>query len=89
MSTITIDWNLDVPGALRLDGLLDDEPATDECVVNLSAVAFVASSGLRVLLKHGQRLDAGGGELVIEGATDVVMEVFTMSGFADILTIRE
>jgi anti-anti-sigma factor len=88
MSTVTVDWNLDVPGAQRLDVLLEAEPADQEVVVDISAVAFVASSGLRVLLKNAQRLDTGGGELVIQSPSDVVMEVFTMSGFSEILTIR-
>jgi anti-anti-sigma factor len=83
------DFNLDVVGAQKLDTVLDDiDPADGQCVVDLARVAFVASSGLRILLKQAQRLDVGGGELVVTNVSDVVAEVFEMSGFDQIITIR-
>jgi len=87
--TVTPDFNLDVVGAQELDKMLDEvNPADGECVVDLTGVAFVASSGLRVLLKQAQRLDVGGGKLVVTHASEVITDVFQMSGFDQIITIR-
>jgi anti-sigma B factor antagonist len=79
-------WNLDVAGAQRLEELI--APLDGTVNVDLSDVAFVASSGLRIFLKHAQRLKNSGGELRLSGANETIMSVFNMSGFADIITIE-
>jgi anti-anti-sigma factor len=82
-------YNLDVAGAQQLEAeLAVVEPDADELVVDLAAVAFVASSGLRVLLKHAQRLDTAGCALVLENANGTVREVLSMSGFDQIISVR-
>ena len=86
MTTIAPSWNLDVAGAQRLEPEL--EAAEGAVEVELTDVAFVASSGLRVLLKHAQRLDKAGGSLVITNPSDMVREVLDMSGFSTILEVR-
>ena len=89
VTTLHIDYNLDVAGAQRLDTELSTVAVEgDEIVVDLSAVAFVASSGLRILLKWGQQLDRDGAALVLENPNDTVKSVLDMSGFSDILTVR-
>jgi len=85
MTVIVPDWNLDVAGAQRLEKELAE---TDGVVlVDLENVSFVASSGLRVLLKHAQRLQVGGGELRLCAANATVSDVFQMSGFDSILSV--
>lgn len=87
MTVIVPDWNLDVAGAQRLEKELAD---TDGVVlVDLENVSFVASSGLRVLLKHAQRLQAAGGELRLCSANATVADVFQMSGFDSIISVYE
>ena len=94
-SALSPDYNLDVVGARKfesellaatIDGERSNVPI--EFVVDLSGVNFVASSGLRVLLKATQRLSTQGVTLVISGATPEVSDVFRMSGFNSIMTIR-
>jgi len=87
MVVVTSDWNLDVAGAQRLESAL--ETLTGIVVVDLTRVAFVASSGLRVLLKHAQRLKTANGELRLCGANETVSDVFRMSGFDSIIAIYE
>lgn len=87
MTELAPDWNLDVAGARRLEAAI--EPLDGKVAVNLSGVAFVASSGLRVLLKHAQRLKSEGGELRVCGANRTVSDVFRMSGFDSIIAIDE
>lgn len=85
MTVIVPDWNLDVAGAQRLEKEL---AATEGIVlVDIGNVSFVASSGLRVLLKHAQRLQTGGGELRLCSPNDTVADVFEMSGFDSILSV--
>ena len=88
MTTLNPDYSLDVAGAKRLEDELAAVDAKGEVVVDLSAVAFVASSGLRVMLKYGQNFDKQGAKLVLSGANDSVREVLTMSGFDTILEVR-
>lgn len=86
MVVVKPTWNLDVAGAQRLEEVI--EPLDGIVLVDLSDVAFVASSGLRVLLKHAQRLKSGGGALRLCGANDMVNDVFRMSGFDSIIEIH-
>jgi anti-sigma B factor antagonist len=48
---------------------------------------YISSAGLRVLLR-GQRMMSEKGGMVITNVKDTVMEVFEMTGFIDILTIK-
>ena len=89
MSTISPDWNLDVGGSARLEKeLMHAQPTEGEVVVDLSGVNFVASSGLRVLLKTAQRLGRDQAKLVVANPNKTVREVLAMSGFDKIITIR-
>jgi anti-anti-sigma factor len=78
-------YALDVAGAQRLEAELDD--MSGDVVVNLEACNFVASSGLRILLKAAQRLSTGG-SLTVTNANDTILEVFRISGFASVITIE-
>ena len=89
VSMISPDYDLDVRGARRFEEeLLALRVDSGEVVVDLSGVNFVASSGLRVLLKASQGFAARGVVLVIAGANVEVSDVFKMSGFDRIMTIR-
>lgn len=89
MTTLSPSYNLDVAGAAKLEKELTHAQATDgEVVVDLSDVKFVASSGLRVLLKSAQALSRQDAVLVVSGANDTVLEVLRMSGFDKLLTVR-
>lgn len=85
---IHLDYVLDVAGAQRLETDLEKIHAGEGVTINLSAVDFVASSGLRVLLKHAQRFDVGGSKLTVSQANPTVAEVFRMSGFDQIIDVQ-
>lgn len=61
--------------------------AAKKLVLDLSDVAYISSAGLRVLLKV-QKLMASKDGMKVTGANTMVMEVFVITGFADILTIE-
>lgn len=55
-------------------------------VINLKETAYVSSSGLRVMLATAKKMK-GIGELRISNLTEIVEEVFDISGFSQILNI--
>jgi anti-anti-sigma factor len=56
-------------------------------LLDFSAVPFVTSTGLRMILKAAQTMKVQSGQLRICCVNDTVMEVFQMTGFDTILSI--
>ena len=71
---------LDNEVSLSLDGI-------DDLVLDFKQVEYISSAGLRVLLSAHKVMAQKGGMKVIH-ANEIVMEVFEVTGFADILTIE-
>jgi anti-anti-sigma factor len=76
-----------VPAESELMALLDQ--GKNRLVLDFTDVAYIASSGLRVLLKLAQRLKTEGGELRLCSVNETVGEVFRISGFDKILDVRD
>lgn len=64
------------------------EPFLDECktgnvpvILDFSAVNYISSVGLRVLMLAARQVKAQGGQLVIAALTPIVREVFEISRF--------
>jgi anti-anti-sigma factor len=87
---------------LRLEGRIDASNAPEaektlfeyldsEAKIGLdfSSLEFVSSAGLRIFLMMAKRLKANKGSLVFFSLPKVVREVFDISGFSKILTIKE
>jgi anti-sigma B factor antagonist len=53
--------------------------------IDCEKLAYISSAGLRVLLSAHKRL---GGAMKLTHVCELVMEVFDMTGFADILVIE-
>lgn len=81
------------PRRLRLRGEMDLATAhqlrdalvqfgTSSIVLDLSAVTFLDSSGIGVLLSARERIAAEGKDFVIEEASEAVRQVLTYSGLA-------
>lgn len=56
---------------------------------DMSAVAYVSSAGLRVVLMAAKLAKTAGGALVLFGLQPTVREVFAISGFDRVVTIHE
>ena len=56
-------------------------------VIDLAALDYISSAGLRVVLVAAKRLKQGGGKLVLCGMQPQVREVFDVSGFLAILNV--
>ncbi len=60
---------------------------TELLTMDLSELDYVSSAGLRVLLSAHKSMKKQGGSMVVRGVNEEVQEVFTITGFSEILTI--
>jgi len=58
-------------------------------VIDLSALEYTSSAGLRSFLVVGKRIKAAGGTLALAGLQGMVKEVFDMSGFATLFPVHD
>ncbi len=83
---------------VKLEGRLDTTTAPEfesfiqkNCVgikalnIDCEKLVYISSAGLRVLLSAQKKLN---GSMKLTNVCELVMEVFEMTGFADILTIE-
>ena len=87
-ATLKIVGRLDTTTAPELEATIDACAAeVKELVLDCTALEYVSSAGLRVILK-AQKLMTARGEMKLTHVNETIMEVFDITGFADILTIE-
>ena len=87
-TTIELVGRLDTTTAPALDKTINEDIGdTKNLVLNLKGLEYISSAGLRVLLGAQKKLQKVGSMKVIN-VCEAVMEVFEMTGFADILVIE-
>ena len=85
--TIVIEGRLDTNSSPKLEAeLRQSVSGVTEFVFDFSGVEYISSAGLRVLLA-AQKVMNRQGSMRLVGVSAEVMEVFEITGFADILTI--
>ena len=57
--------------------------------MDFSSLEYISSAGLRVLLSAHKAMKQREGVMVVRGANEEVREVFTITGFAEILTVED
>jgi anti-sigma B factor antagonist len=86
--TLKIIGRLDTTTAPELEATVDGCIAgLKELVMDCSELEYVSSAGLRVILKAQKLMNAQGTMKVIH-VNETIMEVFEITGFADILNIE-
>ncbi|MBR3184997.1 MAG: STAS domain-containing protein [Oscillospiraceae bacterium] len=86
--TVALEGRLDTTSAPQLEGELKDAlDGVTSLVLDLEGLEYISSAGLRVLLS-AQKLMNKQGEMTITHVNDVIMEIFDVTGFTDILTIK-
>lgn len=86
--TIAIEGRLDTMTAPELENVLGEIPnAVSDLVLNMTNLEYVSSAGLRVILK-AQKVMSRRGKMTLIGVNESIMEVFEITGFADILTFE-
>ena len=86
--TICIEGRLDTTTSPELSKELDSSlEGVTQLVFDLEKLDYISSSGLRVLLS-AQKAMNGKGTMVVKNVSEMVMEVFEITGFTDILSIE-
>ena len=79
---------LDTSTAPVLDKTINQEVSeTSNLVLDMKGLEYISSAGLRVLLSAQKRMQLNG-SMKLKNVCESVMEVFEMTGFADILVIE-
>ena len=85
--TVAIGGRLDTTTAPQLEAELKDSlDGITELTMELGAMEYISSAGLRVLLSAQKIMNKQGG-MKLTGVNETVMEVFEVTGFSDILNI--
>ena len=85
---IKIVGRLDTTTAPALDKTINDDIAdVKNLVLDMKELEYISSAGLRVLLGAQKKMQKIG-SMKVTHFREEVMEVFEMTGFADILTIE-
>lgn len=85
---IKLAGRLDTTTAPALDKTINEDIAdTKHLVLDVRELEYISSAGLRVLLSAQKKMQKLG-SMKVTHVREEVMEVFEMTGFADILTIE-
>lgn len=85
---ISLEGRLDTTTAPELDGVLKSSvDGIRELTIDMEKLDYLSSAGLRVLLGAQKMMNKQGSMKVIH-VNETIMEIFEVTGFADILTIE-
>ena len=83
-----IEGRLDTTTAPELEKAINGEgDELKDLVLDFNGVDYISSAGLRVLLTAQKKMNAQG-HMELRGVSEAVMDIFEMTGFADILVIK-
>ena len=83
---VALDGRLDTTTAPDLEKFLEENHKDGEALVfDCKKLSYISSTGLRVLLTAQKKTN---GAMKLTNVCELVMEVFEMTGFADILVIE-
>lgn len=85
--TVKLEGRLDTMTAPELEkSLVDSLDGITELTFDMEGLEYISSAGLRVLLATQKTMNKQG-EMKVAHVQEMVMEVFEVTGFNDILTI--
>lgn len=86
--TIAPEGRLDTMTAPELEAVLKAElDGIETLIFDLEKLDYISSAGLRVLLSAQKTMNRQGSMKILH-ANEIIMEVFEVTGFTDILTIE-
>lgn len=88
---VALSGRLDTATSPELDAVLQKEitPAVRQLNIDLAALDYISSAGLRVLLAAQKKMNAAGGSMLVQHPNEVVEEIFDVTGFNEILQIEK
>jgi len=86
----TVNGRLDTPAAVAAQQEILPllENADKDITLDCTALQYISSSGLRLLLTIRKEASAKGGKVIIEHISDDIRKVFKMTGFYNLFEIR-
>ena len=85
---IKVAGRLDTTTAPILEKTINEDiDGTKNLVLDLAGLEYISSAGLRVLLSAQKKMQRIG-SMKVKNVCDSIMEVFEITGFADILEIE-
>ena len=88
LTVMRIEGRLDTTTAPELENTINGESeALKNLVLDFKGVDYISSAGLRVLLSAQKKMNIQG-TMELTNVSEDVMDIFEMTGFADILVIR-
>lgn len=85
--TVALEGRLDTATAPLLEKELVINDIT-KLILEFKELKYISSAGLRILLSAQKKMTAQNGSMVIKNPNEMVMEVFEVTGFTDIVTIE-
>ena len=86
--TVALTGRLDTTTAPELEKELKENlDGVTALVIDMVALEYISSAGLRVLLS-AQKIMGKQGEMKVTHVSETIMEIFEVTGFSDILTIE-
>lgn len=89
--TIALHGEIDIHYAPQLDACLQEamKAAPSEIVVDMAALRFIDSSGLKALVLAAKVLGENGGRVVITNPPKIALRVLEISGLAGMFRIQK
>ena len=85
---IALEGRLDTMTAPQLEAALKEAlPGVEALTFDLSKLDYISSAGLRVLLSAQKTMNQQG-TMKVKNANEMILEIFEVTGFSDILTIE-
>ena len=85
---IALEGRLDTTTSPELEKELKESlPGVTDLTLDLDKLEYISSAGLRVLLA-AQKTMSKQGEMKLVNVNEIIMEIFEITGFSDILTIE-
>ncbi len=86
---VALDGRLDTQTSVELDKKIKEEEIKEDLVIlDFTKLEYISSAGLRVLLAIKKMLEANDKKLEIHNINAIVKEVFNVTGFKNVLTIK-
>lgn len=87
--TLALEGRLDTTTAPQLENELKVSLYDiKELTLDLEKLEYLSSAGLRVLLAARKQMAKQFGKMVVMNVNETIMEVFEVTGFVDIITIK-
>lgn len=84
--TVQLDGRLDTTTAPELEVVLKELGDVKELILDFENLEYISSAGLRVVLGAQKTMNKQG-SMKVANVNDTIMEIFEVTGFADILTV--